>query len=84
MEAAWTRETLVSYHNTTPRHKTEDLDLNRHHRESHETRINSHKIVKNGLSCSPELDPSEYQYVGKLRKFVADEDVIEDVKIYPR
>jgi hypothetical protein len=38
MEAAWTFETMVAYHNTTRRHNPEELDLKHHRRENLKTR----------------------------------------------
>jgi hypothetical protein len=39
MDVAMSSETLVSYHNTTRRHNTEDLDLNYYRRENLKLRI---------------------------------------------
>jgi hypothetical protein len=33
MEAAWTFEMMIPYHNATQRHNPEDLDLKHHRRE---------------------------------------------------
>jgi hypothetical protein len=53
MEAAWPTETLISYHNTTKRHKPGDLEMKL---QRHENLITNIKIEFKKIACC-EMSP---------------------------
>jgi len=52
MYAAWISETLLSYHNTTWHHNSEDLDLNIYYYENLKTHIKKCNCLYHPISIS--------------------------------
>jgi len=77
MEVAWTSEMMISYHSTTQRHNSEDLDLKYHRRESLKSPLWLSNIGNNEFA-----DNKTYKLLLRTLKWNSDMAVLSKVTQY--